>query len=164
MSPRRKTLRTVVFGLGLAASVPLAGGDWRDARPNPHPDPRPETRRPCRTALQGHVERQVGNVHHGPPRDEGVPRIQVRLLDAGGGVVARTRTDRNGLYSFRGACAATTYTICPGIPCPTGGAAASRFSPETLSIEVPRADLVRGLDFMLLDPPQLGIDAPFPAH
>jgi len=156
------TMRTVVLVFGLAASVPLSGGDWRDARPDRRPDPRPEVRRPCRSALAGHVERRVGNLQHGPSRDEGVPRVQVRLLDAGGGVVAQTRTDRSGLYSFRGTCAGT-YTICPGIPCPTGGALPSRYSPETRSIEVPPT-AVRGLDFLLLEPPPLGIDAPFPAR
>lgn len=156
------TMRTVVLVLGLAAAVPLSGGDWRDARPDRRPDPRPEIRRLCRSALQGRVVRQVGNVHHGPPREAGIPRIPVRLLAAGGGVVAETRTDRSGLYSFRGACAGA-YTICPGTPCPTGGPLPSRYSPETRSVEVPPT-AVRGLDFLLLEPPPLGIDAPFPAH
>lgn len=148
-------------GALLALTLPLGADDWRDQRPGGRgADARAQRDPLCRSSLIGHVERTVRN--HGDDREEGVPHIPVRLLGADGRVAFEARTDRNGRYEFRGACAGH-YTVCPGVPCPTGGRATSRYRPESREIDVPPAT-VGGLDFLFLDPPERVIDQPYPAR
>jgi hypothetical protein len=138
----------------IAASSALAAFGEAGARqaPGAVPRARPELDAPaCRAVVAGTVTREVGNLMHGPPRDAGVPRIQVQLLDGEGARVTQTRTDQQGRYAFSKICQGT-YTVCPGTPCPAGGPVPSRYAPASSEVRVSRVGL-RGVDFRLLPPP-----------
>jgi SdrD B-like domain len=136
----------VTQGAGTVAQTPPPG----PPRPGPSPDGVGPS---CRAVVAGLVTREVGNLQNGPPRNAGIPRIDVQLLDAQGKRVARDRTDQRGRYSFRDVCAGT-YTVCPGTPCPAGKVVPSRYSPETREVRVPPA-LQNGVDFQQLPPPPI---------
>lgn len=126
-----------------------AGPAPRPDRPGAGPPLRPEA--DCLSALEGAVTRRVGNFVNGPSRPAGLRNIQVQLLDSRGDRVAQTRTDRDGRYAFRKVCAGT-YTVCPGTPCPAGGAIPSRYEPAEQRVSVPPR-LQDGIDFRLTEPP-----------
>ena len=90
----------------------------------------------CDSVIGGTVTRRVGDMLNGPSRPAGVRGIQVQLLNADGDRMAQVRTDRDGRFGFRNLCAGN-YTVCPGTPCPAGGAVPSRYAPAAQDVRVP---------------------------
>ena len=137
---------------GVTWLLPSIGAGQAPGRPpEVHPSMPPAPH--CRNAMTGEVTRHVGNLLQGPSRPAGLRGIEVQLLDRAGERVARTRTDRDGRFAFRGVCPGT-YTVCPGTPCPTGLALPSRYAPATQEVTVPPA-VQTGIDFALQEPPPL---------
>jgi len=149
MTRRHTTAAAFCLATALAlATASAAGQAPPQARPQPRPDVEP---RACRAVITGSVTHEVGNLQHGPPRDQGLPRVPVQLLDRDGERIAQSRTDRDGRYSFRNLCSGT-YTVCPGTPCPVGGPVPSQYDPPSREVKVPPI-LLRGVDFRELPPP-----------
>jgi SdrD B-like domain len=151
MHPGRSRKRLVVaVGVSVlvaVASILPAAGQAVPPR-GPQPSPKPES---CRSTLGGTVSRRVGNLQKGPSHLAGLRNIQVQLLDANGGRVAETRTDRDGHYAFGKLCPGA-YTVCPGTPCPTRAPLTSRYDPASREVSVPRR-LQAAIDFVQTEPP-----------
>ena len=110
----------------------------------------------CDSVIGGTVARRVGNLDRGPSRPAGLNGIQVQLLDVNGNRISDVRTDRDGRFAFRDLCAGT-YTVCPGTPCPAGGAIPSLFEPDQHDVRVP--PILQRVDFLRVEPPPV-IDKP----
>jgi len=150
MYPMSKSILTLALAgawlmTGVAAAVPPPPD-----LPAPRLVPEPGLQQ-CRNAFGGRVTRKVGNLQQGPGRAIGMPRIEVRLLDSHGALVARTRTNQEGGYGFSRLCPGS-YQVCAGTPCPTGPMLPSRFAPGLQAVKIPPW-LQRGIDFELLEPP-----------
>jgi hypothetical protein len=104
----------------------------------------------CDSALGGTVARRVGDLNRGPSRLAGLKGIQVQLLDVNGDRISEVRTDRDGRFAFRDLCAGN-YTVCPGTPCPAGGAIPSLYAPERQDVLVP--PVLQRVDFLREEPP-----------
>ncbi len=151
-------LSRVAFGAALPAFLvgwllpSTLAGQEAPSKPGIAPVESKTSRPPkCDSVISGAVTREVGTFFQGPPQPAGMKDIQVRLLDPNLNRVAQTRTDRDGRYSFRQVCPGT-YTVCPGIPCPTGPRLQSRYSPASTEIRVPPA-LHKGINFGFQEPP-----------
>lgn len=111
--------------------------------------------RPCkpRTTIGGRLTRRTDVFGDEIPQYRPVKGEQVFLWNAQGDEIARTRTDRNGGYSFPNLCAGS-YTVHPGIASPL---LPSRYEPSSRTITVPvRINDVRSpahLDFVRKQPP-----------
>lgn len=111
--------------------------------------------RPCKpsTTIGGRLTRRTDVFGDDEPSYRPVKGEPVFLWDADGREIARTRTDRNGDYSFPGLCSGT-YTVHPGIASPL---LPSLYEPSTRTTTVPvRINEVSSpahLDFVRKQPP-----------
>ena len=111
--------------------------------------------RPCnpRSRIAGRLTRRVDVFGDEIPQYRPVKGEPVFLWNADGDEIARTRTDRNGDYSFPNLCSGN-YTVHPGIFSPR---LPSRFDPSTRTISVPIKINEVGsplhLDFVKKQPP-----------
>ena len=111
--------------------------------------------RPCRpqTTIRGRLTRRTDVFGDRVNQYRPVKGEQVFLWNVDGDEIARTRTDRNGDYSFPNLCPGT-YTVHPGLASPLLPA---RYDPESRTITVPvRINEVGSpahLDFVRKQPP-----------
>lgn len=111
--------------------------------------------RPCkpRSTIGGRLTRRVDVFGDDENQYRPVKGEQVFLWDAEGDEIARTRTDRNGDYSFPSLCSGT-YTVHPGLASPH---LPSRYDPSSRTTTVPaRINQVASplhLDFVRKQPP-----------
>jgi SdrD B-like protein len=110
----------------------------------------------CDSVVGGTVARRVGNLYRGPSRPAGLKGVQVQLLDVNGNRISEVRTDRDGRFAFRDLCGGR-YTVCPGTPCPAGGAIQSLYEPESQDVRVP--PIVQRVEFLRVEPPPV-VDKP----
>ena len=111
--------------------------------------------RPCkpRSTIGVRLTRRTDVFGDEVPQYRPVKGEQVFLWDAEGDEIARTRTDRNGDYSFPNLCSGT-YIVHPGIASPH---LPSRYDPSSRTTTVPaRINQVASplhLDFVRKQPP-----------
>jgi hypothetical protein len=111
--------------------------------------------RPCkpRSTIGGRLTRRTDVFGDEVPQYRPVKGEQVFLWDTKGDEIARTRTDRDGDYSFPNLCSGT-YTVHPGLASPH---LPSRYDPSSRTTTVPaRINQVASplhLDFVRKQPP-----------
>lgn len=111
--------------------------------------------RPCkpRSTIGGRLTRRTDVFGDEEPQYRPVKGEQVFLWDADGNEIARTRTDRNGDYSFPNLCSGA-YTVHPGIASPH---LPPRYDPSSRDTTVPapinQVSSPLHLDFVRKQPP-----------